>query len=128
MRASQRGVSYWTVLSVVSLIALAIKVAATIGPVYLDYFTIDKMIQAKFRDPQVDKFELKTFEKDLAAQMDRNNIRGHKIEDLMIIRREGDKTIIELDYEERKNLMSNLDVVAHFKKSYTSEKPDGFQE
>lgn len=128
MRASQQGMSYWTVLSVVSLIALALKVAATIGPVYLDYYTIDKMIQAKFRDPQVDKFEIKTFENDLSAQMDRNNIRGRKVEDLMIIRREGDKTIIELDYEERKNLMANLDVVAHFKKSYSSEKPDGFQE
>jgi hypothetical protein len=59
MRASQRGVSYWTVLSVVSLIALFIKVAATIGPVYLDYYTLDKMLQAKFRDPQVDAFEIK---------------------------------------------------------------------
>ena len=128
MRASQRGVSYWSVLSIVSLIALFIKVAATIGPVYLDYYTIDKMIQAKFRDPQADKFELKTFLTDLSAQMDRNNIRDRKVEDLMIVRREGDKTIIELDYEERKNLMSNLDLVAHFKKSYSSEKPDGFQE
>ena len=128
MRASQRGVSYWTVLSVVSLIALFIKVAATIGPVYLDYYTIDKMIQAKFRDPQVDKFEMKTFEADLSSQMDRNNIRDRKIVDLMVIRREGDKTIIDLDYEERKNLMANLDLVAHFKKSYSSEKPDGFKE
>jgi hypothetical protein len=128
MRASQRGMSYWTVLSVVSLIALFIKVAATIGPVYLDYYTIDKMIQAKFRDPQVDKFEMKTFEADLSSQMDRNNIRDRKIVDLMVIRREGDKTIIDLDYEERKNLMANLDLVAHFKKSYSSEKPDGFTE
>jgi hypothetical protein len=128
MRASQRGMSYWTVLSVVSLIALFIKVAATIGPVYLDYYTIDKMIQAKFRDPQVDKFEMKTFEADLSSQMDRNNIRDRKIVDLMVIRREGDKTIIDLDYEERKNLMANLDLVAHFKKSYSSEKPDGFKE
>jgi hypothetical protein len=38
MRASQRGMSYWTVLFGVSLIALFIKVAATIGPVYLDYY------------------------------------------------------------------------------------------
>ena len=111
-----------------SLIALFIKVAATIGPVYLDYFALDKMLQAKFRDPQVDAFEIKQFTSDLSAQMDRNNMRDRKVEDLMVIRREGNKTIIELDYEERKNLMSNLDIVAHFKKSYSSEKPDGFKE
>jgi hypothetical protein len=120
--------SYWTILFGVSLFGLFIKVAATIGPVYLDYFTIDKMLQAKFRDPQVDKFEIKTFTTELAAQMDRNNIRDRSIGDLMVIRREGDKVLIDLDYEERKNLMSNLDVVAHFKKTYSSERPDGFKE
>lgn len=128
MRASQRGMSYWTVLSLVSLFALALKVTATIGPVYLDYYTINETIEAKLRSTPVDKFEVKNFESDLSAQMERNNIRDRKIEDLMVVRREGNKTIIELDYEERKNLMSNLDVVAHFKKSYSSEKPDGFTE
>ena len=128
MRASQRGMSYWSVLFGVGLFGLIIKVASTIGPVYLDYYTLDKMLKAKFRDPQVDAFELKQFSNELSAQMDRNNMRDRKLEDLMVIRREGNKTIIELDYEERKNFMSNLDVVAHFKKSYSSEKPDGFKE
>jgi hypothetical protein len=128
MRASQRGMSYWTVLFGVGLFGLTLKVGSTIGPVYLDYYTLDKMLQAKFRDPQVDAFDLKQFTTDLGAQMDRNNLRDRKVEDLMVIRREGKKTIIELDYEERKNLMSNLDIIAHFKKSYSSEKPDGFKE
>ena len=128
MRASQQGMSYWTVLSGVSLIALFIKVAATIGPVYLDYYTIDKMIQAKFRDPQIDKFEIDSFTTELNSQMIRNNIRDRKLEDLMVIRRDGNKLLIDLDYEERKNLMANLDMVAHFKKSYSSERPEGFTE
>ncbi|MDO8415717.1 MAG: DUF4845 domain-containing protein [Agitococcus sp.] len=128
MRTSQRGMSYWSVLFGVGLFGLIIKVSSTIGPVYLDYFALDKMLQAKFKEPQVDAFELKQFTTDLSAQMDRNNMRDRKVEDLMVIRREGNKTIVELDYEERRNLMSNLDVVAHFKKSYTSEKPDGFKE
>ncbi|MBH1971417.1 DUF4845 domain-containing protein [Moraxellaceae bacterium AER2_44_116] len=128
MRASQRGMSYWSILSIVSLVALIIKVVATIGPVYLDYYTIDKMIQAKFRDPQIDKFEVAAFTADLGAQMTRNNIRDRKIEDLMVLRRDGNKLLIDLDYEERKNLMANLDVVAHFKKSYSSERPEGFTE
>ena len=73
MRSSQRGVSYWGILFGVSFFALMIKVAATVGPMYLDYMTIDKMLQAQFRDTQVDKFELTQFSKDLAAQMDRMN-------------------------------------------------------
>ncbi len=128
MRSSQRGMSYWSVMFGVSFFALMIKLAATIGPIYLDYFTIDKMLQQKFRDPQIDKMELKKFELDLTGQMERNGMREHKLEELMVVRREGDKTIVEVDYEERKNLMSNLDVVAHFKKSYSTEKPDGYTE
>ncbi len=126
MRASQRGLSYWSVLFGVGLFGLTLKIAAAVGPVYLDYFTIDKMLQAKFRDPQIDKFELKAFRTELSAQMDRNNIRDRKIDDLMVISRDGDKVLIDLDYEERKKLMGNMDVVVHFKKSYSSERPDGF--
>lgn len=128
MRSSQRGISYWGILFGVSFFALLIKVAATVGPVYLDYMTIDEMLQAKFRETQVDKFEITQFKNELAAQMDRNGIRDRKIDDLMVITRDGQKMLIQLDYEERKNLMANLDVVVHFKKSYSTEKPDGFTE
>lgn len=128
MRASQRGLSYWSILFIVGTFGLILKVGSTVGPIYLDYYTIDKMLQAKFRDPQVDKFELKTFRSELAAQMDRNNMRDRKIDDLMVISREGENVIIELDYEERKVLMGNMDIVVHFKKSYSAEKPDGFTE
>lgn len=128
MRASQRGLSYWSVLFGVGLFGLTLKIVTAVGPVYLDYYTINKMLQAKFRDPQIDKFELKAFRNELSSQMDRNNIRDRKIDDLMVITREGDKVIIELDYEERKKLFGNMDIVVHFKKSYSAEKPDGFSE
>mgnify|MGYP003504372942 CR=1 FL=1 len=128
MRSSQRGISYWGILFGVSFFALVIKVAATVGPVYLDYITIDKMLQAKFRDTQIDKLEVPKFKAELAAQMERNGIRDRVIDDLMVVSRDGNKILIELDYEERKNLMANLDVVVHFKKSYSTEKPDGFTE
>ena len=128
MRSSQRGISYWGILFGVSFFALLIKVAVTVGPVYLDYITIDKMLQAKFRDTQVDKLEVPKFKAELAAQMERNGIRDRVIDDLMVVSRDGNKILIELDYEERKNLMANLDVVVHFKKSYSTEKPDGFTE
>lgn len=128
MRSSQRGISYWGILFGVSFFALLIKVAVTVGPVYLDYITIDKMLQAKFRDTQVDKLEVAKFKIELAAQMERNGIRDRKVDDLMVVSRDGNKILIELDYEERKNLMANLDVVVHFKKSYSTEKPDGFTE
>jgi hypothetical protein len=128
MRSSQRGVSYWGILFGVSFFALMIKVAATVGPMYLDYMTIDKMLQAQFRETQIDKLEVPKFKKSLEEQMERNGIRDRKVDDLMVLGRDGTKLLVELDYEERKNLMANLDVVVHFKKSYTTDKPGGFTE
>ncbi|PTQ89728.1 DUF4845 domain-containing protein [Agitococcus lubricus] len=128
MRRFQRGMSYWTVLFGVGLFGLIIKVSATVGPIYLDFYTIDEMLKSKFRETQVDKFELRKFGADLQSQMERNNIRDRKVDDLMVLKREGNLLIVELDYEERRKLMGNLDVVVHFKKSYTSERPDGFTE
>ncbi|MBK8327711.1 MAG: DUF4845 domain-containing protein [Moraxellaceae bacterium] len=128
MRSSQRGISYWGILFGVSFFALLIKVAATVGPMYLDYMTIDKMLQAQFRETQIDKLEVPKFKKSLEEQMERNGIRDRKVDDLMVLGRDGTKLLVELDYEERKNLMANLDVVVHFKKSYTTDKPGGFTE
>ena len=54
MRSTQRGMSYWSILFGVSFFAMILKVAATVGPIYLDFYTIDKMLQAKFRETQVD--------------------------------------------------------------------------
>ena len=128
MRSLQRGLSYWSILFGVSFFALVIKVAATVGPIYLDYITLTKMIEAKFRETQVDKFEVPKFKKDLEAQMEMNGLRDRKVDDLMTVLKDGGKLMLEVDYEERRNLMANLDVVVHFKKSYTSDKPDGFTE
>ena len=128
MRSFQRGLSYWGILFGISFFAMIIKVAATIGPIYLDYINLDKMIEAKFRETQVDKFEVPKFKKDLEAQMEMNGLRDRKVDDLMTVLKDGGKLMLEVDYEERRNLMANLDVVVHFKKSYTSDKPDGFTE
>lgn len=125
MRSTQRGMSYWSVLFGISFFAMTIKIAATVGPIYLDFYTIDKMLQAEFRKTQVDKFEINQFAKDLGAQMERNNIRDRKVEDLMVLKREGNKLLVELDYEERRNLMGSLDVIVHFQKNYSTDKPDG---
>lgn len=57
-----------------------------------------------------------------------NGLRDRKVDDLMTVLKDGGKLMLEIDYEERRNLMANLDVVVHFKKSYTSDKPDGFTE
>lgn len=128
MRHHQKGISYWGVVVVASVFALAIKVGAVVGPIYMDYMTIDKMLAAMFREPQIDELSTEKFKEGLSNRMQINNFRDKKVDEIMKISRDGKKLIIDLEYEERKNLFGNLDVVVHFKKTYTSERPEGISQ
>ena len=128
MRSSQRGISYWSVLFGVSFFALILKVVAIVGPIYADYYTVDQMLKTKFGETQVDKIDLSKFRADFQAAMERNGIRDRKVDDLMVVSKDGNKILVNVDYEERRPFAANLDVVVHFKKSYSTEKPDGFTE
>ena len=128
MRSSQRGISYWSVLFGVSFFALILKVVAIVGPIYADYYTVDQMLKTKFGETQVDKVDVSKFRADFQAAMERNGIRDRKIDDLMVVSKDGNKILVNVDYEERRQFAANLDVVVHFKKSYSTEKPDGFTE
>jgi len=128
MYVSQRGLSYWSVLLGVSFFALILKTVATVGPIYADYYTVDQMLKTKFGETQVDKLDVAKFKSDFQAAMERNGIRDRKIDDLMVVSKDGSKILVDLDYEERRQFISNLDVVVHFKKSYSVDKPDGFTE
>jgi hypothetical protein len=128
MRKYQQGLSYWSVMFIACFFALSLNVTSTIGPIYLDYYTLDEMLKAKFRDTQVDKLEIPKFTQEINEQLERNGVRDRKVEDLMVLKREGNLLIVELDYEERKKFAANLDVVVHFKKNYSTAKPDGYVE
>lgn len=128
MRHHQQGISYWGVVVAASVFAFAIKIGTVVGPIYMDYMTIDKMLIAMFKEPQIDELSTDKFKEGLANRMQINNFRDKKVDDLMKISRDGKKLIIDLEYEERKNLVANLDVVVHFKKTYTSERPEGISQ
>jgi hypothetical protein len=128
MRSRQRGISYWGVVLGITLFGMMIKIGAAVGPIYMDYMAIDKMIAGMFKEPSVDGLNIADFRSGIESRMQINNIRDRKIDDLMVIRREGNIFVVVLDYEERKPLMGNLDVVAHFRKSYSTENPDGVVE
>lgn len=128
MRSSQRGISYWGVVLAIAVFGFMIKVGAVVGPIYMDYMAVDKMIAGTFKEPSVDGLSIANFRGSMKSRMQINNIRDRELDDLMVIRREGNVFVVVLDYEERKPLIGNLDVVVHFRKSYSSENPEGVVE
>lgn len=117
-RKKQAGMSYLGVMFIILLIGGGIKVVMAIGPAYYDYYTIDKIISSLYRDGRTGSVD--DFRRALSDRFTINNIRDKSPDDFAY-RFEDGKLMVELDYESRSNLVGNLDLVAHFKKTYGSD-------
>ncbi len=119
MRNRQRGMSYLAVLALIAVVGGLIKVLVVVAPPYLDFFYIDKNIKAVFRETSVEKLDIKGIKNSLATRFQVNGIRD-KTPDDFEYDKDGDDLIIALDYEVRRPMLLNIDVVMKFKKTYSS--------
>ncbi|MES2917008.1 MAG: DUF4845 domain-containing protein [Pseudomonadota bacterium] len=118
MRRWQSGISYIGVMVLIGLIGAFIKVSATVGPIYYDNYTIDKIISSLFRDGRANSID--DFKRGFSDRLQINNIRDKSPDDFQYEFQDRKLTVV-MDYEVRKPFIANLDVVVHFKKTYGSE-------
>lgn len=121
-RKTQRGASILGIMLFVIILVSIIKVFATIGPAYYDYYTIDKIIHSLFRDGRGGTVE--DFKRGLSDRFQINNIRNKSPDDFTY-KTEGKQLVVDLDYEVREKFVGNLDLIMHFKKTYSSELKPG---
>ncbi len=113
----QAGLSFFGWLMVLAVAGFAVSVGLKLVPHYLDYNTIVRIVEGV--SPEVWRGSSKkkmheTIDKGLKV----NNIRTLKSADVLQIDRAQSVTKVNVDYEIRENLFSNLDVVLVFKKDY----------
>lgn len=118
MRRYQQGMSYMGVLLAVAIFGSVIKIGSTVGPVYYDNYTIDKIISSLFRDGR--GTSIADFKRGLSDRFQINNIRDKSPDDFNYSM-EDKKLVVVVDYEVRKPFIGNLDLIMHFKKTYRSE-------
>lgn len=120
MRSRQRGMSYLGLAFLLGILAMVVKLLLTVGPVYLDYYTLDKTLRAVLAEPQVEAKSIDDIKTNLQNRLDINNFKEKTPNDF-VYQKEGNKLTIEVDYEVRRGLISNIDLIVHFKKTYTSD-------
>nr|AMK59326.1 conserved hypothetical protein [uncultured bacterium UPO53] len=107
-------------MTVVLVLATIIKVTVTVGPAYYDYYTMDKIIISLFRDGRANS--VGDFKRGLSDRLQINNIRDKSPDDFTYsFDSNSKKLVVDMDYEIRKPFVGNLDVIMHFKKTYSSE-------
>lgn len=118
-RATQRkqaGVSMIVALIMVAIVVLMLIIAMKIVPAYVEHMNIVRVLKALDQEPlsSMSKKEIKEsfFKRSLI-----NDITAVSAEDLDIAQNDAGKTVISVEYQAVRPVMSNVSVVIDFKAS-----------
>lgn len=116
----QAGISYWGVMSMITIFAVAAQFGIIAAPAYLDDVTIDKVIEDRLRVAKnTDSYS--ELERSIEKQLELNNMQTVKVKEILTITTE-DGVKVHKKYEVRKKFFSNIDLVMHFEKTFDQQK------
>jgi hypothetical protein len=113
----QRGMTAISGLATLVLIVSAITLTLKLAPHYIDFYTIQSVIEELPRE-EVRGMTRAALNEQLDKRFRINNLRDFAIRDIISIERSRDATVLQVQYERRENLFLNIDVVITFHKRY----------
>ncbi len=114
----QRG---WTIiggLMALIIIAFVVLIGMKIVPIYIDHFNIQSSIKSISEEPGVERWTPRDVRNALDRHFNISYIDVIQAKDVRVKKKDG-KLVVELVYEDRRPLISNLDIVANFNKNFT---------
>ncbi|MCW8963214.1 MAG: DUF4845 domain-containing protein [Gammaproteobacteria bacterium] len=114
----QRGVSYLGGLIILALVAFAGLFAAKVGPLFMENSAVNTAMEYLIGTPNLGKKGKKGIIDTLDKQLYIDGVESFKAKELKIVKSKTSKAwLVTADYEARVNLVSNVDVIAHFTKT-----------
>lgn len=109
------SIAGWMVTVVV--VVVFITAATKLVPPFMEYNTIQGLIENVLSDPKVGLQSTDELQADLGKRFLINNIAVIEPSDV-VITREGSEVVMVVDYEVRKNFFSNIDFAITFKEEF----------
>lgn len=110
--ASQQGMSFFGFLCVLVVAGCVLSVVLKIGPPCMDYYSLKKSMDATAQDARTERASGSEIRASLAQRLNTNYVDTVKASDIKIVE-EGERRMVA-DYEVRKTLVANVDLVVHF--------------
>ena len=117
---AQKGMSFFSWLVVLILIAFFASAAFKLIPHYMDNKALEKAIMAVEKDKATgDKVDtVADFYTHISKSMQINSIRDLKMDDIMEVTQVNNDFVVLLKYEAHEPLIKNIDLVVTFDKEY----------
>ncbi|TYC59356.1 DUF4845 domain-containing protein [Marinobacter sp. BW6] len=113
----QRGASALTMMVMVLFFGGLLTLVIKLGPAYLDDITIQEALESLDGTEGLSKMGPAQVRTLINKRLSVNNVRGFDAKNISVDK-DGDLVVINVDYEVRNNLFSNVDTVVHFKHKY----------
>lgn len=113
LRDAQRGITTISLALILGILAFFVLIALTLIPVYLENYNVAQKLKTLKSDPKVLNMSESEIMDTLFKRFSIDNVESVLEEDVLISK-EGKLTEISIEYEVRKSLVGNIDVVVRF--------------
>ena len=117
MIKSQRGASGLSILFTIMIIVFFVATGLKLTPIYLDNATIKGAMDALNEQPGITKMSRGKIKGILLKQLQINNVRNIKQEQV-VIKKEKGRLTVNVDYEIRLDLIQNIDLLVSFENQF----------
>lgn len=113
MQRRQRGMTMWAMLGILIVVGFVLLVAVRLTPVYMNYWSVISVAESVQEDTRSDDDMAEVWEK-VRVRFGLNNLRSLEPRETMDIRRRDRGLEIHVNYEERRPLIANVELVVTF--------------
>jgi len=110
----QQGATGITIAMGLVLLAFFVLIVLTVWPVYLENFNVNSHLDRLAEDPKAKSMTKLELVKTLEKRFGVDDVKSVKREDITITGAPGEGYDVQVEYEVRKELMGNVDLVIYF--------------
>ncbi len=111
----QQGMSFLLIVALLALLAFAAMFAVKVGPAYIEFRTISKLVHETNMNAQLMKQPRSKVLSHIDQAFRTNNLWDYRADDTVSFQKSKGGLLVKVDYEKRTNLFANIDVVSVFK-------------
>lgn len=114
----QRGLSFFTLLIIIALIAFFSLVVMKVGPLYIENASVNASVENLMGLPGIGKEGPHGIKKRIQRQLDVDDVKSFHSKDTKIVKSKENKTwLVTAEYEARAILFKNVGVFVSFSKT-----------
>lgn len=113
MRRHQQGMTLTSFIVVLAVVGVFVYMGMKLIPMYSEYFAVKKAVESMAREPEMASNPPEKIKDLFFRRMEVDYVGNIKPENVKVARKDAG-WIMTVDYEVRRPLIANLDVVGHF--------------